>query len=138
MWNTSAEYSGGTLSEMDELSLDRMAALEHRGWDALCDSTGGAYYGRLMTADALMVLVNGVVLDRDQVVASLDGAPAWAGYQLTDLRRIDLGQDAAALTYRATAHRHGEAPFVALMTSTYRLLEGTPRLALYQQTTATH
>ncbi|WP_235912501.1 nuclear transport factor 2 family protein [Ruania zhangjianzhongii] len=91
-----------------------------------------------MTADGLMVLVNGMALDRDQVVASLDGAPAWDGYQLTEVRRIDLGDHAAALTYRATAHRAGEEPFVALMSSTYRLLDGAPRLALYQQTTATH
>lgn len=123
---------------MEELPLERLVALEHRGWDALCSSTGGAFYGELMTADALMVLVNGMALDRDQVVASLDGAPAWDGYRLTELRRVDLGAQAAALTYRATAHRDGEEPFVALMSSTYLLVEGAPRLALYQQTTVTH
>ena len=123
---------------MDELSLERLVALEHRGWDALCASTGGGFYGELMTADALMVLVNGMALDRDQVVASLDGAPAWDGYQLTELRRVGLGAQAAALTYRATAHRNGAEPFVALMSSSYRLIDGAPRLALYQQTTVTH
>ena len=123
---------------MEELSLERLAALEHRGWDALCTSTGGAFYGELMTADALMVLVNGMVLDRDQVVASLDGAPAWDDYQLTEPTRVDLGSQAAALTYRATAYRSGEQPFVALMSSSYRLIDGFPRLALYQQTTVTH
>lgn len=123
---------------MEELSLDRLVALEHRGWDALCAATGGTFYGRLMTADGLMVLVNGAVLDRDQVVTSLDSAPAWDGYELSDLRRVDLGAGAAALTYRATAHRSAQEPFLALMSSTYRLLDGVPRLALYQQTTVTH
>lgn len=40
--------------------------------------------------------------------------------------------------YRARAVRGNDQPFVALMTSTYRMIEGEPRLALYQQTTVTH
>ncbi|WP_460741257.1 nuclear transport factor 2 family protein [Mariniluteicoccus endophyticus] len=123
---------------MDALDLDTLVALERRGWDALSDGTGGTYYGDLMTDDALMVLVNGIVMDRATVVASLDQAPTWDHYELTDPRRVDLGADAAALAYRATAQRGGEPPFEALMTSVYRLVDGTPRLALYTQTTATH
>lgn len=123
---------------MDELTLDRLLDLEHRGWDALCTSRGGEHYGRLMTHDGLMVLVNGAVLDRDAVVASLDGAPPWSSYTLTDERVVPVGDGAAALVYRARALRDGEAPFDATMASTYRLVDGEARLALYQQTTATH
>jgi len=122
---------------MVDLTLDRLLDLERRGWDALCGSTGGAFYGALMTPSALMVLVDGSVLDRDAVVTSLDGAPPWDSYDLHDVRRVGLadGADgAAALVYRARAVRGDDPPFVALMASTYVVVDGEPRLALYQQT----
>ena len=118
------------------LSLDELLGLEHRGWDALCRRDGAAFYAELMTDDGMMVLVNGMVLDRAQVAASLDGAPPWDEYELDDARLVALGADAAALVYSARARRAGEPAFRALMTSVYRLVDGTPRLALYQQTAA--
>jgi hypothetical protein len=124
---------------MDALELRRLSELERQGWDSLCRSTGGDFYGQLMTPDAVMVLVNGMVLDRDTIASSLNDAPPWASYELTEERLVQLGEDAAALVYRASAARDGEtAPFVALMSSVYRVIEGRPRLALYQQTTITH
>ncbi|MEJ1087196.1 nuclear transport factor 2 family protein [Microbacterium sp. Mu-80] len=118
--------------------LDDLLAVEREGWDALCGSTGGAFYGALMTPDAVMILVNGLVLDRDAVAASLDGAPSWDRYELSDARMIPVGGDSAALVYRARAERQAEEPFDAVMTSVYVLIDDRPRLALYQQTTATH
>lgn len=52
------------------MTLDTMVALEHQGWDALCGQTGGPFYGSLMTEDALMVLVNGLAMDKKAVVES--------------------------------------------------------------------
>ncbi|MFF2453166.1 DUF4440 domain-containing protein [Isoptericola sp. NPDC058082] len=118
---------------MVDLTLDRLLDLERQGWDALCRSAGGAFYGDLMTPAALMVLVDGSVLDRDAVVASLDGAPPWDSYDLRDVRRVGL-DGGAALVYRARAVRGDDPPFVALMASTYVVVDGEPRLALYQQT----
>ena len=118
----------------DDLALEALTALERRGWDALCTSEGGTFYGDLMTGDAVMVLVNGAVLDRDAVIASLADAPPWDGYELSDLRHVRTGQDSAALVYRAHATRAGAAPFEALMTSTYRRVDGRVRLTVYQQT----
>jgi len=124
---------------MSDLSLDELLALEHDGWASLCSGTGGAFYGELMTADAVMVLVNGMVLDRETIAGSLDGAPPWARYELSDAHLVDLGEDAAALVYRAVSSRDdGGEPFEALMSSVYRRVDGRPRLALYQQTTITH
>ena len=123
---------------MATLTLEDLLALEHEGWRSLCEGRGGSFYKETMTADGLMILVNGMVLDRPQVAASLDDAPTWETYEITEPRLVPLGDDSAALTYRATAGREGQAPFVAVMSSTYRLSEGRPRLALYQQTTVTH
>lgn len=122
-----------------EIHLDDLVALEHRGWEALCQSEGGSFYGDLMTEDAVMALVNGMVLDRSSVVASLNEAPAWSSYSIDDPRLIEIGETSAALVYRASASRLNDAtPFVALMTSIYTLRQGQIRMALYQQTTITH
>ncbi|MDA4892870.1 nuclear transport factor 2 family protein [Streptomyces sp. MS2A] len=130
---------------MRALGKDELFELEHRGWRALCSGQGGAFYGELMLPDAVMVLVNGAVMGRDEVAASLDAAPPWARYELSDERHLPMGDDAAALIYRAVASRDDGAgsgadtePFTALMSSVYRRVDGRPRLALYQQTTITH
>lgn len=96
---------------------------------------GDAFYGDLMTEDALMVLVNGQVMDRETVVRSLGQAPPWRTYELSDVRLINVDPDSAALVYVASAYResHGVA-FVALMSSVYVRRDGRWRLALYQQT----
>lgn len=123
----------------DGLHLDDLLALEHRGWDALCRAEGGSFYSDLMTEDAVMVLVNGMVLDRSSVAATLNEAPAWSSYSIEEPRRIAVGETAAALVYRASASRPSEsAPFVALMSSVYTLAHGQVRMTLYQQTTITH
>ena len=124
---------------MDALELTGLMALERQGWDSLCHSTGGDFYGRLMTPDAVMVLVNGTVMSREAIATSLNDAPPWASYELTDERAVQVGADVAAVVYKASAVREGQSePFVALMASVYRVVDGEPRLALYQQTTITH
>ena len=123
---------------MSALTLDRLVALEHEGWRSLCETRGGTYYGAAMTGDAVMILVNGMVLDRDTVAASLNDSTPWDSFDILEPSLVDLGENAAALVYRARAVRGDDEPFVALMTSTYRLISGEPKLALYQQTTITH
>lgn len=123
---------------MATLELADLLATEHNGWHSLTEGTGGGFYGTLMTDDALMVLVNGDILTRDQVAASLDDAPPWSRYEIADAQVVPLGPDVAALIYRASALRGTEDTFRAVMTSTYRLVDGRLRLALYQQTTITH
>lgn len=124
---------------MSDFTFDELLALEHAGWRSLCDSRGGTFYGELMTPDALFVLVNGMAMTRDEVAGSLDGAPGWESYEISGARLIEIGHDAAALTYRSTSSRADlPAPFKAIMSSVYRRIDGRARLALYQQTTVTH
>jgi hypothetical protein len=117
----------------DELR-DQLESLERSGWDALCDGTASDFYGRLMTSDGLMVLANGRVMTRDDVVSALRDAPPWGGYEMADLRLVTTGQDSAALVYRGTGLRDGEAAFEGTMTSVYVQVAGSWRLALYTQT----
>ncbi|MGN6203927.1 nuclear transport factor 2 family protein [Humibacter sp.] len=119
----------------DEDLLQTLLDLERAGWDSLCESRGDAFYGRIMTDDAVMVLANGEVMDRDAVVASLGQAPPWSTYELADVRLMRVGIDGAALVYRGTARREPSGPaFTALMSSVYLRRDGEWRLALYQQT----
>ena len=112
-----------------------LLALERKGWDSLCDSTGDAFYGQVMTEDAVMVLANGEVMDRDTVVAALGEAPPWRTYDITDDRLVQTGPGSAALVYRGTAYRESDEPaFIGLMSSVYVQRNDGWRLALYQQT----
>ncbi len=112
-----------------------LVRMERQGWDSLCDGTGASFYGSLMTADAVMVLANGAVMDRQAVVESLEQAPAWRSYDIDDVRLVRSGPDSAALVYVGTGYREGDEPaFTGVMSSVYRHLDDAWRLTLYQQT----
>jgi len=121
---------------MDDNGLQNtLLELERRGWDSLCDSTGDIFYGELMTDDAVMVLANGAVMDRDAVVEALGQAPPWRTYDIGDVRLVRTGSDGATLVYVGTAYREEEEPaFVGVMSSVYLREGDNLRLALYQQT----
>lgn len=115
--------------------LDELLDLEHQGWKSLCTSTGADFYGQIMTSDAVMVLAHGQVFDRQAVIDSLNEAPPWRSYDITDERVIVLSDDQAILVYTGRAYRGEDEPaFVALMSSVYTRQDGNWRLALYQQT----
>ena len=118
---------------MAEQLTESLLDLERRGWDALCAGTGSAFYGALMTEDAMMVVATGQVLTRDEVVTSLEGATPWASYSLADIRLVMAGAG-AALVYAASARRDGAEPFAAAMTSVYVVTDDGWRLALHTQT----
>ncbi|MCR2791893.1 nuclear transport factor 2 family protein [Microbacterium sp. zg.Y625] len=118
-----------------DVNVSELLRLENAGWQSLCDGSGGDFYGTVMTDDGLMVLADGSVLDRAQVIASLADAPAWSAYEITDERLVEIGRDAAAFVYRGRAFRaSGGPPFQAQMSSVYVRRDGEWRLALYQQT----
>ncbi|MEZ5407468.1 MAG: nuclear transport factor 2 family protein [Acidimicrobiales bacterium] len=119
---------------MDETTV---LDLERAGWDALCDGTAAEFYGRTMTPGGLMVLANGQIMTRDQVVEALAASPSWASYEINEPRLVPLGVDSVALVYTARARRSPtDPPFVGAMTSVYVASPDGDgwRLALYQQT----
>jgi hypothetical protein len=115
--------------------LDELKDLEHQGWRSLCNSTGADFYGRVMTSDGLMLLARGQVFTRQDVIDSLNHAPPWRSYDISDERLIPLGEEQAIFVYTGRAYRESVNPdFTAVMSSTYIRREGAWRLALYQQT----
>jgi hypothetical protein len=114
---------------------DSLLDLERAGWDSLCNASGSEFYGGIMLADALMVLANGMVMDRDTVLASLSKSPSWRAYDIGDVRLIELDDHNAVLVYTGTAYRDGDEPaLVGAMTSTYHRTDDGWKLALYTQT----
>lgn len=120
---------------MSDSVLDVLLDLERHGWDSLCDSTGSEFYGDLMLPSAVMVLANGMVMDRDSVVSALSDSPPWRTYDISDVRLVAVDDDNAALVYTGTGYREGDEPaFVGAMSSVYHRVDGRWKLALYQQT----
>ena len=48
-----------------------------------------------MLPDALMVLANGIVMDRDMVVSALSESPPWRTYDIGYVRLIEVDNDNA-------------------------------------------
>ncbi len=120
---------------MTDNVVDSLLEMERAGWDSLCDSTGSEFYGATMLADAVMVLANGMVMDRRTVVNALSESPPWRTYEISDVRCIPIDDDNAALVYTGTAWRDGAEPaFRGVMSSVYHRAGDAWRLALYQQT----
>lgn len=114
--------------------MDELLELETAGWQSLCESRGGSFYGPLMAEDGLFVLVNGAIMNRSEI-AGMDGLPGWDSFEITNCRLVSLGEEAAILTYRSSSTREDlPGPFEAIMSSVYRRVEGEIRLCLYQQT----
>ncbi|MFI6218546.1 nuclear transport factor 2 family protein [Nocardia brasiliensis] len=119
----------------DTKVLSELLDIEGQGWDSLCDGTGAEFYGSLMTGDAIMVLANGTILDRDGVIAALQESPPWRTYEICQPRVIDVGVHSKILVYTGVAYRDGAEPaFTGLMSSVYLRVGGEWKLALYQQT----
>ena len=112
-----------------------LTAIEEAAWRALSTSGDAAaeYYAHRLASDVLVLLPGGMVVDdRDQVIASMGGAP-WTSFHLSDVRALPLGDDGAILAYHVDARR-GDDEYEALLTSTFRKEGGEWRLTVHQQT----
>ena len=110
-----------------------LIALEEQAWQALSQGTGADFYQQNLAPDAVMVFPFGV-MTREQTIASLQTAVPWSRYQLEEPHVLPLGEDSAILSYRATAQRTGEPPYVAYMTTVFVKHDGSWQTAFHQQT----
>lgn len=110
---------------------DRLLELEEGFWKAAGD---GNYYREHMASEGLCVLPVGV-LDKDETATVIEESEPWADFKLQEVRTLDLGDDEAALCYRAEAFRDDGSPgYAALISSVYIRLGGEWKLFLHQQT----
>ena len=111
---------------MSELQRELIAIEEELG------SSSADAYRRHLAEDAVLVLPVGA-LDRDACIAAIESSPPWDEYDISEPRVLELGPDAAALTYRWHSRR-GESAYSAPMTSVYARRDRAWRLVLHQQT----
>ncbi len=109
---------------------DDLFAMEERFW-----TSGPDYYARHLAPAAVMVLPEPTgVLVRDEIASSVEGA-RWSEVSLEEHRVLELTDRSALVTYKATALRDNEPPYVARASSAYvRGRDGGWKLAFHQQT----
>jgi hypothetical protein len=108
---------------------DRLTALEREFWGG-----DAAFYDEHLSDDALMVFPEPVsIMNRDETVRSIADAPRWSDVRMEDVRMVPLTATAAVLTYRATARRGDDAPYLARASSVYVERDGMWTLAFHQQ-----
>ncbi|MFH5821503.1 nuclear transport factor 2 family protein [Georgenia sp. AZ-5] len=112
------------------LTLERLMASEME-----LAAGDGATYRRVLTENALVV-VPGMVLDAEACIKTMDASPPWDSTQFWDAHLVRLTPDSAAVVYTFEGVRGGNT-YRAVLSSTYVLRDGVPRLALHQQTQVT-
>jgi hypothetical protein len=119
----------------DARLLDLLLGLEREGWEALSSGRAGAYYREHLTDNALMAFPFGV-MTRDEAIGAMESAPPWSMFEIHDARVVTLTADSGVLVYRAVAQRTGEAPYFALVSSTFVRVRTAWKLAFHQQSPA--
>ena len=108
---------------------DDLFAIEEKFW-----TEGADYCARHVAAAAMMVLPEPTgVLVKDEIASSLQ-AGRWSEVSLEEHRVLELGAGSALVTYKATALRDNEPPYVARASSAYVRDGATWKLAFHQQT----
>lgn len=109
---------------------DQLFELEEQFW-----TRGPDYYRGNASNEAIMVLPDPAgVMVKDEAMDSLAGQARWKDVVLEEHRVLQLDENAALVTYKATARRESEPPYVARASSAYVRGSGGWRLAFHQQT----
>lgn len=115
--------------------MDELIELERQGWRALATAgdAGRKFYEAVLRDDAVMLFPGGMRIEgRARILESL-GAQPWESFQIDDPKVFQLGAEAATVVYKVTAQRRGNAPYTALISSTY-VRATTWQLVVHQQT----
>jgi hypothetical protein len=112
---------------------DELMTLERGFWDAINDPD---YYREHMADEGLAVFSIGV-MGKDAAIASTSGQDmaTWTDVALSNVRVLEVGDDAAALVYKGSAKRDGQ-PYSANASSVYVRRNGLWQLILHQQSEA--
>ncbi len=120
-----------TFTDLTDDLPARLLREEHAGWEAIRDGRAAAYFGSKLTADAAMVLPEGV-LDRRETIQSLH-ASSWDHFELHEPRLVRLGDHAGVLAYRAVV-KEGDDVYEAWLSTTYLWQDGGWKIAARQET----
>jgi len=116
---------------METMLADRLFGLEEQFWKG-----DAAFYRKNLADEAVMVFPDPAgVMIKDEMCSTIDDSPRWEIVELEELRVMELDDNAAVVTYKATAMREGEVlPYVARASSAYVRDGDRWKLAFHQQT----
>jgi len=111
--------------------MQAIQELERRFW-----TEGAEFYEHYLAEDAVMVFPPPAgILQREEVIASLEGVPRWEEVTMEALQLHHPTADAVCLTYQAVAKRAGqENLYRALVSSLYVWESEHWKLAMHQHT----
>jgi hypothetical protein len=114
--------------------VDQAWQLEQESWAAAASGEAAAFFAKVMTGDAFVVLP-GRILERDDVIGRwADDLTPWRSYELGTPRLVLLDGDTVAVSYRVTASSDEEPDYRAQVTSMYTWVGGGWALAFRQHT----
>jgi hypothetical protein len=114
---------------------ERLIALEREGWEALAAGDGATYYRKHLTANALFAFPFGV-LTREEAIDAIEAASPWAHFGISNPRVVELGHDIGVVVYTVVAQRADQAPYSAVISSTFVRDGDQWKLAFHQQSPA--
>ncbi len=114
--------------------VDELLAVERQLW-----KNDAELYGHHLIDEALLVFPETGVIGRQVALDAIRQENAegrrWAEVDIGDVHALELGRDAAVLTYRVAARwEHEAARYMGLASSVYVQRNGEWKLALHQQT----
>lgn len=107
--------------------------IEEAGWQSLVDGTGRAHF-RQVASDDIVVLGPGFgVAIGEAALDQLSGA-TWAWFRVRAPQVVSVTDQVATITYRVLARRDFDVEYQAVVSSTYRLVDGSWRLVVHHET----
>ena len=116
--------------------MQDLIELEEQGWQALTlvGEASKKFYSAVLHDDATIVFSGGIrISGKEKILESL-AIQLWKSFQIEAPQVISLSENAEVVVYRVTAQREGSEAYVAFISSTYVLNNGTWKLILHQQT----
>jgi hypothetical protein len=110
-----------------------LLGIEQGAWQSLVDGEGRSYLRGLLADDAQVIGLGGAVVTGPQALEVLSGQ-SWSWFRLRGPRLLQLGEDAALLTYRVIARRDFDSEYQAVVTSAYRRADAGWTLVAVQHT----
>ena len=115
--------------------MNELIELERQGWKALSTEgdAGREFYSSVLREDAVMLLPGGIFINGRENILQSFGSQPWDTFEIENPKVVSLTSNARTLAYRVTAHREGNQPYVAQVSSTY-VRDHSWKLVVHQQT----
>lgn len=116
--------------------MEDLLQLEIQGWRALSSPGNAAreFYRSRLADDAVMLFPGGLRIEgKDNILASFAAQP-WQAFHLEGQTVITPSDNTGVVIYKVTAKREGDAPYSALVSSTYTFRNGAWLLLVHQHT----